>query len=74
MILEALTLMRDELRRFIDTNKSSTDTIDVKTMVVLNNIAMLETDEQNLKNKIVISLVNLEEENILKNIKSYKNY
>lgn len=67
MIDSALLLLRNELAYFIATDKSESG-----IEIDLRNIAFLETDKDELlKNKIVISLVNIEEESTLKNSLPY---
>jgi len=61
MIKAALILLREELRTFLKAKGDTTD-------VILENIALLETnDASNLDQRIIISLVNIEEESTLKN-------
>ena len=61
MIKAALVLLREELRQYLASKGDSTD-------VILENIGLLETnDATNLEQRIVISLVNVEEESTLKN-------
>lgn len=63
MIYEALSIIRDELEAYFRSLQD--DTADV----VLENIALLETpNDTNLKDKVVISMVNVEEESTLKNL------
>lgn len=65
MIKAALILLREELRHYLAAKGDSTD-------VILENIGLLETnDAANLQQRIVISLVNIEEETTLKNAKNY---
>lgn len=67
MIGVALKLLRDELSSYITLNKRSGDDID-DGGIILHNITMLESESQgDLSNKIVITLVNTEEESTLKN-------
>ncbi len=67
MIGLALKLLRDELSEYIVAQKGAGDPI-VKDDIILHNIAMLESDTSgDLNNKIVITLVNTEEESTLKN-------
>jgi hypothetical protein len=69
MIDLALNFLKGELSRYIDANKRIDDTID-NTGIVINNISSLENDSNSgLKNKVVITLVNLEEESSLKNVR-----
>jgi hypothetical protein len=61
MIKAALILLREELRTYLTAKGDTTD-------VVLENIALLETNEaNNLDQRIIISMVNIEEESTLKN-------
>lgn len=67
MIGLALKLLRDELSEYIQTNKRPGDSITADD-VILDNIALMEGESSNdLSNKIVITLVNTEEESTLKN-------
>ncbi len=67
MIGLALKLLRDELSDYVFRNKRPGDSI-TQDDIILHNIAMLETDTTGaLNNKIVITLVNIEEESTLKN-------
>lgn len=67
MIAEAAVFLRDELSRYLQLANA----VDKKENVLLGNISALETQENNLANKVVISLVNIEEESTLKNGKNY---
>lgn len=65
MIKPALILLREELRAFLSSKGDTTD-------VILENIALLETnDASNLDQRIIISLVNIEEESTLKNTNNF---
>ncbi|GAA4276764.1 DUF4255 domain-containing protein [Aquimarina mytili] len=67
MIGLALKLLRDELSNYIFQNKTPDDSI-TEDDIILHNIALMESDSQaDLNNKIVITLVNTEEESTLKN-------
>lgn len=67
MIGLALKLLRDELSNYIFQNKRPGDSI-TQDDIILHNIALMESDTQaDLSNKIVITLVNTEEESTLKN-------
>jgi hypothetical protein len=67
MIGLALKLLRDELSSYVFLNKRPTDAI-IDTDVILHNISLMDGDAQGeLNNKIVITLVNTEEESTLKN-------
>ncbi|WP_010521956.1 DUF4255 domain-containing protein [Aquimarina agarivorans] len=66
MIGLALKLIRDELSEYIFANKRPTDAI-LAEDVVLHNISLMESEAQDLSDKIVITLVNTEEESTLKN-------
>ena len=65
MIDDALKLIRDEVHTYIDLNKESFD--DSTIHVNLQNIASLEDTTIIKPGHIIISLVNIEEESILKN-------
>lgn len=66
MILDSLKLVKEELEQYLEANND--DYYDV----VLDNIALMDSDDSsNLDNKVVMSLVNIEEERILKNVKSF---
>lgn len=67
MIGLALKLLRDELSNYVFQNKRPGDSI-TQDDIILHNIALMESDTQaDLSNKIVITLVNTEEESTLKN-------
>ncbi len=66
MIGLALKLIRDELSEYIFANKRPTDAI-LAEDVILHNISLMESEAQDLSDKIVITLVNTEEESTLKN-------
>ncbi len=67
MIGLALKLLRDELSEYVFLNKRPGDSI-TQDDVILHNIALMEGDAAaDLSNKIVITLVNTEEESSLKN-------
>ncbi len=67
MIGLALKLLRDELSSYVFLNKRPTDAI-TEDDVILHNIALMDGEAQGeLSNKIVITLVNTEEESTLKN-------
>lgn len=67
MIGLALKLLRDELSNYVFQNKRPGDSI-TQDDIILHNIALIESDNQaDLSNKIVITLVNTEEESTLKN-------
>ncbi len=67
MIGVALKLLRDELSEYIFSNRRSGDNI-TQDDIVLHNIALLESDTSgDLNNRIIITLVNTEEESTLKN-------
>lgn len=67
MIGLALKLLRDELSNYVFQNKTPGDSI-TQDDIILHNIALMESDSQaDLNNKIVITLVNTEEESTLKN-------
>ncbi|MCB0594910.1 MAG: DUF4255 domain-containing protein [Lewinellaceae bacterium] len=62
MIFEALTIINEELKTYVDGVLGTLDN------VTLGNIAMLESGESDIiRNRLIISLVNLEEESALKN-------
>jgi len=66
MIGLALKLLRDELSHYVFQNKRPTDSI-TEDDIILHNIALMESEAQDLNNKIIITLVNTEEESTLKN-------
>ena len=66
MIDKALLLIQSELNNYLSSHDLSSS-----TEVTVDNIAMLETSSgDNLTGKIVISVVNVEEESTLKNQRS----
>ncbi|MCW5599970.1 DUF4255 domain-containing protein [Nitrosomonas sp.] len=66
MITEAVVLIRDEVRNYLRQVKAALNAQDV----LLGNIASLE-NQTNLTDKVIITLVNVEEESALKNSKSW---
>lgn len=67
MIALALKLLRDELSDYIDQNKRSGDTI-TNAGITLGNIALMDSDDTGIFNdKVILTLVNTEEESTLKN-------
>lgn len=69
MITEASVLLRDEVRRYLLQER----VIGSDTEVVLGNIATLENSPE-LEDKVVLTLINVEEESALKNGKiSFRN-
>ena len=67
MIALALKLLRDELSDYIVQNKRSGDTI-TNDRIVLGNIASIDNDDTGIfHDKVILSLVNTEEESTLKN-------
>ncbi|AXT61562.1 DUF4255 domain-containing protein [Aquimarina sp. AD10] len=68
MIGSALKLLRDELSTYVISNKRPDDTTIENKDIILHNISLMEGESQGeLSNKIVITLVNTEEESTLKN-------
>jgi hypothetical protein len=71
MISKAVAFLQEELSRFVLANQKSTILLNPGD-IVLGNVAALDADtDGRLKDKIVISLVNLEEESTLKNGRAY---
>ena len=67
MIALALKIIRDELSTYIFKNKRSGDNIK-QDDIIINNIAFMESEKPSgFENKVVITLVNTEEESTLKN-------
>jgi len=67
MIGLALKLLRDELSEYVFLNRRTGDSI-VQDDVILHNIALMDGEAaSDLNNKVVITLVNSEEESTLKN-------
>ncbi|GAA4272680.1 DUF4255 domain-containing protein [Aquimarina gracilis] len=67
MIGLALKLLRDELSEYVFRNKRPGDSI-TQDDIILHNIALMESENSSdLSNKLVITLVNTEEESTLKN-------
>ncbi|NER12049.1 DUF4255 domain-containing protein [Leptobacterium flavescens] len=67
MIGSALKLLRDELSNYVFQNKRPTDAI-TEDDIILHNIALMDGETHgDLNNKIIITLVNTEEESTLKN-------
>lgn len=67
MIFEALKLIKDELAHYIEVKNTGVNNITADS-VVLDNVANVEGNNRpDLQGKIIISLVNIEEESTLKN-------
>ena len=67
MIYEALQILSEQLDNYLTISG-------LNNLVVLENIAMIETTSENsdkLTNKVVLTLLNLEEETTLKNLPNY---
>lgn len=76
MISEAVAFLREELSRYIVANQKDAGSItNIKLRpedIMLGNIATLDNDQEGkLKNKVIVTLVNIEEESTLKNGKLY---
>ncbi len=68
MIYEAIQIISEQLDNYLTAEGLS-------NLVVLENIALLETtseNAENLKNKVVLTLLNLSEESSMKNLPNYK--
>jgi len=68
MIYETLQILREQL-------DNSLSAAGLKNLVVLENIALLESAQENaenIKDKVVLTLLNLQEESALKNTPSFK--
>ena len=68
MIYEALQIISEQLDKFLSD-------AGLKNLVVLENIALLESSSEhadNVNNKVVLTLLNLEEESVLKNTPGIK--
>lgn len=63
MITEAAVFLRDEVRRYL----LQEGAISATTDVLLGNVATLEENSAALSDKVVLTLVNIEEESTLKN-------
>lgn len=68
MIGIALKLLRDELSSYVVQNKWPTDAIGADDIILHNIAAMDDQSQGEFSNKVIISLVNIEEESALKNI------
>ena len=72
MISEALILLRNEVRKYLITNRAQFDPALRSDEIILGNIAGLETQTDNaLSDRIILTLVNIEEESSLKNGKRF---
>lgn len=75
MISEAVAFLREELSRYIVANQRDADSPSTSLRpedIMIGNVAALDNDQEGkLKNKVLISLVNVEEESTLKNGKYY---
>jgi hypothetical protein len=70
MIADALAFLRGELSQYVLDNQNTADSSNALTAadIMLGNVAALENDQEGrLKDKVVISMVNIEEESTLKN-------
>ena len=68
MIYEAIQIISEQLNNYLTSAGLS-------NLVTLQNVAMLETSEDNaakLSGKVILTLVNLEEESTLRNLPHYK--
>ena len=68
MIYEAIQIISEQLNNYLTSAGFS-------NLVTLQNVAMLETSEDNaakLSGKVILTLVNLEEESTLRNLPHYK--
>ena len=72
MISEALILLRNELRKYLISNRAQFDPSLRADEIILGNIAAFESQNDNaLNDRIVLTLVNIEEESSLKNGKRF---
>lgn len=67
MIDSALTLLKGELENFIQHDKGQNFNVE------LGNIALFEKENKDFEEKIIITLVNIEEESTLKNGRNLRN-
>lgn len=68
MIYEAIQIISEQLNNYLTSAGLS-------NLVTLQNVAMLETSEDNTANlggKVILTLINLEEESTLRNLPNYK--
>lgn len=68
MIYEAIQIISEQLNNYLTSAGLS-------NLVTLQNVAMLETSEDNaskLNGKVILTLINLEEESTLRNLPNYK--
>lgn len=72
MIDDALYLIKEELTGYILANQSREEEEFGASNIVLENISDLEREGVDLTDKIVISLVNIEEESAFKNVKTQR--
>lgn len=69
MLNNAMTLIRNELRNYFQADIGLSTVPDIE----LGNIGLLETENgDNLGNRIILTLVNIEEESTLKNLPNFK--
>ena len=66
MIANALDLIKDELKFYLDNKLGVGNLVEV----FLNNISGIENNGLNLEKKIILTLVNVEEESVYKNVKT----
>lgn len=74
MIAKSLKLIKEELNVFLKTILPNTSPADPNDIAVLGNVSQIEggTEADKIKNSLVISLVNIEEEKRLKNGKTFQ--
>ncbi|MEL6588792.1 MAG: DUF4255 domain-containing protein [Bacteroidota bacterium] len=71
MISKAIRLIRDELSVYVETHLRLNEDFKAQD-VILANISALEEEAQDFRKKIIVTLVNIEEESALKNTRNVR--
>ncbi|MEM6346561.1 MAG: DUF4255 domain-containing protein [Bacteroidota bacterium] len=71
MISKAIRLIRDELSVYVESNLRLNENFKAKD-VILANISALEEEAKDFRKKIILTLVNVEEESALKNARNVR--
>lgn len=72
MIAEAVVFLKEELSRYLLANLENDSLLGRGENIIMANVAEMENNtDRDLKDKVIISLVNIEEESTLKNSKHY---
>lgn len=71
MISKAIRLIRDELSVYVENNQRLNENFKAKD-VVLANISAMEEEAKDFRKKIIVTMVNVEEESALKNTRNVR--